>query len=68
MKTIILTIEGMKCQGCLNRIKNVLENTKGITSYDTSLEEKKLTLVVKKEKVIEVVIKKIENMDFQVIR
>lgn len=68
MKTEILTIEGMKCEGCVNRIKNVLENTKGVLSYGLSLEEKKLTLTFKKEKVLESVIEKIEKMDFQVIK
>lgn len=68
MKTEILTIEGMKCEGCTNRIKNVLENTKGVISYELSLEEKKLTLTFKKEKVLESVIEKIEKMDFQVIK
>lgn len=66
MKMITLYIEGMKCEGCVNRIKNVLENIKGILSYELSLEEKKLILTVKKEKVVEEVIEKIENMDFKV--
>lgn len=68
MKTEILTIEGMKCEGCVNRIKNVLENIKGIISYELSLEEKKLTLTFKNEKTLEEVIEKVERMDFQVIK
>ncbi len=63
---ITLYIEGMKCEGCVNRIKNVLENIKGILSYELSLEKKKLILTVKKEKVVEEVIEKIENIDFKV--
>ena len=47
---ITLYIEGMKCEGCVNRIKNVLENIKGILSYELSLEKKKLILTVKKKK------------------
>lgn len=66
MKMITLYIEGMKCEGCVNRIKNVLENIKGILSYELSLEKKKLILTVKKEKVVEEVIEKIENIDFKV--
>lgn len=68
MKTTNLIVEGMKCEGCVNRIKNVVENTNGISSYAISLEEKKLTLTYKKEEVLEEVIKKIEKMDFQVVR
>lgn len=68
MKTTNLIVEGMKCEGCVNHIKNVVENTNGISSYAISLEEKKLTLTYKKEEVLEEVIKKIEKMDFQVVR
>lgn len=66
MKSIELNIEGMKCEGCVNRIKNVLSTMKGIDSYELSLEDKKLTLSVKKEKTIDEVIKKIEALDFHV--
>lgn len=64
MKSIELTIEGMKCEGCVNRIKNVLSTIKGIDSFDLSLEDKKLTLSVKKDKTIDEVIKKIEALGF----
>ena len=58
MKNIELNIEGMKCEGCVNRIKNALSIIKGIDSFDLSLENKKLTISVKKEKTIDEVIKK----------
>ena len=63
-----LTIEGMKCEGCANRIKNILKNQKGIISYELSLEEKCLILEVKKEKMIEETVKKIENLGFKVLK
>ena len=64
MKNIELNIEGMKCEGCVNRIKNALYMIKGIDSFDLSLEDKKLTLSLKKEKTIDEVIKKIEALGF----
>ncbi len=64
MKNIELNIEGMKCEGCVNRIKNALSTIKGIDSFDLSLEDKKLTLSVKKEKTVDKVIKKIETLGF----
>ena len=64
MKNIALKIEGMKCEGYVNRIKNALSTMKGIDSFDLSLENKKLTLSVKKEKTIDEVIKKIEALGF----
>ncbi len=61
-------IEGIKCEGCIARIRKVLENVKGITTYNISLENKTLNLEVKKEKTITEVIDKIENLGFKVIK
>ncbi len=66
MKNIELEIEEMSCEGCVNRINNVLSDIRGINSYSVSLEDKKLRLSVKKEKTIEEVIQKIENLGFTV--
>ena len=52
MKRYELIIEGMHCEGCVNRIKNVLSTVKGISSYNLSLEDKKLEIEVKKDKVM----------------
>lgn len=68
MKSIELNIEGMKCEGCVNRIRNVLASIKGVIAYDISLEDKKLTLEVKKEKIVQEVIQKIENLGFIISR
>lgn len=68
MKRYVLTIEGMHCERCVNRIKNVLSTVKGISSYNLSLESKKLEIEVKKDKVIDEVAKKIENLGFEVLK
>lgn len=66
MKSIELVIVGMQCEGCVNRIKNVLSTIKGITTYDISLKDKKLLLTVKNVKTIDEVIAKITNLGFAV--
>lgn len=63
-----LTINGMKCEGCVNRINNVLSTIKGVESFNVSLETKTLTIKVKKEKILNEVITKIENLGFKVER
>ena len=68
MKRYELIIEGMHCEGCVNRIKNVLSTVKGISSYNLSLEGKKLEIEVKKDKVIDEVTKKIESLGFKVLK
>ena len=61
-----LTINGIKCEGCINRIKNVVSSIKGVTSYDITLDTKVLTITVKKESVLDEVIKKITDLGFDV--
>ena len=68
MKRYELLIDGIHCDGCINRIKNVLSTVKGIISYDISFESKKLVIEVKKDKVINEVVDKIEDLGFIVIR
>lgn len=68
MNSIELNIEGMKCEGCVKRIKNALSTIKGIDSLDISLKNKKIILSVKKERIIDEVIKKIETLGFVVLK
>ena len=63
-----LTINGMKCEGCVNRINNILSTIKGVESFNVSLETKTLTIKVKKEKTLDEVITKIENLGFEIER
>lgn len=60
-----IKIEGMTCEGCVNRIKNVLKNTKGVSNFDVSLENKLATLEVKNDKVLIDVIDKINEIGFK---
>jgi len=63
---IELKIDGMKCDGCVNRIRNVLSKIKGVVSYEVSLENKNVIVEIKKEKIKEEVIEKIESLGFKV--
>ena len=64
MKEIKIHIEGMKCEGCVNRVKNVVGNLKDVSTYDVSLENKELVATVKKEKVIPEILSKIDALGF----
>lgn len=64
MKEIKIHIEGMKCEGCVNRIKNVVGNLKDVSTYDVSLENKELVATVKKDKVIPEILSKIDALGF----
>jgi copper chaperone CopZ len=64
MKEIKIHIEGMKCEGCVNRVKNVVGGLKDVSTYDVSLENKELVATVKKEKVIPEILSKIDALGF----
>lgn len=63
---VTLRIEGMKCEGCVMRIENILAAQKKVNSYHVSLETKTATLLLKKTAKIDDIIQKIENLDFKV--
>lgn len=63
---IELNIKGIKCEGCVNRIKTVLSSIKGVGSFDILIEDKKLLLSVKNEKIMNEVIRKIEALGFSI--
>lgn len=62
----ILQVEGMKCDGCVKRIENILENEKGIHSFNVSLEEQKIELLLKKNTSVDSISSKIEALGFKV--
>lgn len=67
MEKVILKVDNIKCDGCVNRINNVLSDIKKIKSYSVSLENKEVTLETKNNKVVEEAIVKIENLGFNVV-
>lgn len=64
MKEIKIHIEGMKCEGCVNRVKNVVSSLKDVSTYDVSLENKELVVTVKKDKVVPEILSKIDALGF----
>jgi copper chaperone len=50
MQTTILNINGMTCMGCVNSIKNVVEEVSGVSGADVSLENKQVKIPYDPEK------------------
>lgn len=59
-------IDGMKCEGCVNRIKNVLSSIPDVKSCFVSLEDKKAELVLNRDIDNSIIVTKIENLGFKV--
>ena len=66
MNKIELNIKGIKCEGCVKKKKNVLSSIKGIDSFDILVEDKKLLLSVKNEKIVNEIIRKMEALGFSI--
>ena len=62
----ILKVEGMMCEGCVNRIKNALENIKGVKIIEISLDEKNVHIDVDNEIIFNDVVNKINDLGFEV--
>ena len=64
-KDIVKTIyiEGMHCEGCVNRIKNVLNNFKEVKKCQVDLG--KAEIVLKKDIDLSIIKEKIESLGFK---
>lgn len=67
MKEIILSVEGMHCIGCENRIKNILKTIPAIKEVEANYKTSRVKILFEKEINMEEIRRKIENLDFKVI-
>lgn len=53
VRTVVLDVEGMHCDGCVRRIAEFLEKTPGVVSAAVSLEEKRAVVGLSTNDLIE---------------
>ena len=63
----IVKIEGMKCEGCANRVKNSLKELKGIKKIDVNLSDKEAIITYKKELSNDDINRKITALGFSIV-
>lgn len=61
-----ISIEGMKCEGCVTRVRNILTDMKEGIECEVCLENKQAHITLKKDMDNEVIKSKIENLGFTV--
>lgn len=66
MEKIILTIDGMHCDGCARRIENSLKTLENIQQLNVSYEDKKAIIVCNKE-LADTIKNRIDDLGFQVV-
>ena len=66
MKEVIIRVNGMMCNGCENRVKNVLKELVGIESVEASFVEGIVKVVLNEEISIDIIKEKIEDLGFKI--
>ena len=63
----IVKIDGMKCEGCANRVKNSIKELKGVKKIDVNLSDKEAIITYKKELSNDDINRKITALGFSVM-
>lgn len=67
MKNIVLGIEGMHCEGCVNRLTKVLNGLDGVNNTKVSLENKNAEVEYDEDKIdLDDIKQAIEDANFEV--
>lgn len=67
MKEIILDVKGMMCEGCENRVKNVVKNIDGVESVIADHNTGKVSVTLNKDVDKEFVAEAIEDIGYEVV-
>ena len=67
MKTLHLTVDGMRCGGCSARLQRVLEALPQVESCQADHETKAVDLVLKEDLPLDAIRKAVETAGFKVI-
>ncbi|MDD4069331.1 MAG: heavy-metal-associated domain-containing protein [Candidatus Izemoplasmatales bacterium] len=69
MEKITLKVEGIKCQNCVNTVKQALEEFKVISNLEVSIAEKSVSFDVEKKSFkLKKIIKAIEKNGYKVVK
>lgn len=66
MKELIIKVEGMVCNGCENRVQNVIKQIEGVEKVIANHKEGTVTITAKQEIDREIIKEKIEDIGFNV--
>lgn len=62
-----LNVTGMKCEGCENRIKNVVGDIDGVSKVEADYKTGVVTILCEKD-LNDKIINAIEDLDFEVVK
>jgi copper chaperone CopZ len=67
MQKISLKVEGMKCGGCENRVKNAVGAVDGVKSVDASYKDKIVNVVAEDSASVDEVKEVIADLGFEIV-
>ncbi len=68
MKEIILNVKGMMCEGCENRVQNVLGNIDGVERVNADHKNGKVSITLNKEVEQSIIEEAIDDIGYEVIK
>lgn len=68
MKEIRIKVNGMVCEGCANRVKNVLSTIDGVERIEASHKTGIVTVISSKEIERDVIEEKINDLGFETLK
>ena len=68
MNEVILNVKGMMCEGCENRVKNVVKNIGGVSEVTANHKTGEVKVVLKKKKKKIVIIEAIDDIGYEVVK
>lgn len=68
MKEIKLSINGMVCTGCENRVKNALKTLEEVDNVEANYENGSVIISATKDLDKSKIIKKIEDLGFEIVK
>lgn len=66
MKELVITVEGMVCNGCENRLQNVVKQIEGVEKVNANHKDGTVTIILNQEINKDLIKEKIEDIGFKV--
>lgn len=68
MNEIFLNVKGMMCEGCENRVKNVVKNIEGVSEVTANHKTGEVKVVLNKDVEKIVIIEAIDDIGYEVVK
>ena len=68
MNEIIFNVKGMMCEGCENRVKNVVKNIEGVSEVTANHKTGEVKVVLNKDVEKIVIIEAIDDIGYEVVK